>query len=98
VACGIARWPQGSPRMPVHVHSGCRPAWSPRSARQRWCDARWGHGSLGGAHPAGKAQGSGGGCIGQAFMDQGLPMCSGDGEAAMDGGAEEFIAGDGDLL
>jgi hypothetical protein len=32
------------------------------------------------------------GGAGQDLMDQGLPACSGDGEAAMDGCAEKFIS------
>jgi hypothetical protein len=41
--------------------------------------------------PTGKVRGSSGGCAGQDFVDRGLPICSGDGEAATGGGAEEFI-------
>jgi hypothetical protein len=68
---------------------------SPRPARRQWRDAQRGHIGPGVARLVRRARGSDGGCAGQAFMNRGLPVGSSDGEAATDGGAEEFIDGGG---
>jgi hypothetical protein len=57
-----------------------------------------GHKGPGVAHPIGRAQGSGIGCVWQAFTDRGLPVGSGDSEAATDDDAKEFIDDDSTLV
>jgi hypothetical protein len=106
-ATKVAQWPRGGPGQIV---SGAPPApidaitapSAPAVARHLA-----GHKGPGVAHPIGRAQGSDNGCVWQSFTDRGLPVGSGDSEAATDDDAKEFIddnstlvapGGDRDLL
>jgi hypothetical protein len=70
----------GWPRHACIARSQCQPARSPRPARRRWRGTRRVHIGLGAAHPAGRARGRGGGCVGQHEWGEGSLMRSGDDE------------------
>jgi hypothetical protein len=84
--------------MPRAARPRRRPTRSPCLVRRSCHSAPWGHKGPGVTRPARRTWGSSGGCAKQAFADRGLSVGSDDGEAATDGGVEEFVNDGGTLV